>query len=71
VIERAAFQTTVSRSSREAALAKSSRVSLEGLAEQMKTAGVKELNIILKGDVHGSIEVLSDLLGKMSMTRSD
>jgi len=32
----------------------------------MKTAGVKELNIILKGDVHGSIEVLSDLLGKMS-----
>jgi translation initiation factor IF-2 len=51
---------------REAALAKSSRVSLEGLAEQMKTAGVKELNIILKGDVHGSVEVLSDLLGKMS-----
>jgi translation initiation factor IF-2 len=51
---------------REAALAKSSRVSLEGLAEQMKTAGTKELNIILKGDVHGSIEVLSDLLGKMS-----
>ncbi|HEY7351251.1 MAG TPA: translation initiation factor IF-2 [Terriglobales bacterium] len=51
---------------REAALAKTSRVSLEGLSEQMKTAGVKELNIILKGDVHGSVEVLSDLLGKMS-----
>ena len=51
---------------REATLAKSSRVSLEGLAEQMKTAGIKELNIILKADVHGSIEVLSDLLGKMS-----
>ena len=51
---------------REAALAKSSRVSLEGLAEQMKTAGTKELNIILKGDVGGSIEVLSDLLAKMS-----
>jgi translation initiation factor IF-2 len=51
---------------REAALAKSSRVSLEGLAEQLKTSGVKELNIILKGDVHGSVEVLSDLLGKMS-----
>src|SRR5439155_9650712 len=29
---------------REATLAKSSRVSLEGLAEQMKTAGTKELN---------------------------
>jgi translation initiation factor IF-2 len=51
---------------REAALAKSSRVSLEGLAEQIKTAGTKELNIILKGDVHGSVEVLSDLLGKLS-----
>jgi len=51
---------------REAQLAKSSRVSLEGLAEQLKTAGVKELPIILKGDVGGSIEVLSDLLTKMS-----
>ncbi|HLV85550.1 MAG TPA: translation initiation factor IF-2 [Candidatus Sulfotelmatobacter sp.] len=51
---------------REAALAKSSRVSLEGLAEQIKTAGTKELNIILKGDVHGSVEVLTDLLSKLS-----
>src|SRR6266567_306416 len=51
---------------REATLAKSSRVSLEGLAEQIKTAGTKELNIILKGDVGGSIEVLSDLLAKLS-----
>ena len=51
---------------REAALAKSSRVSLEGLAEQMKTAGTKELNIILKADVGGSVEVLSDLLSKLS-----
>ena len=51
---------------REAALAKSSRVSLEGLAEQIKTAGIKELNIILKADVGGSVEVLSDLLAKLS-----
>jgi translation initiation factor IF-2 len=51
---------------REATLAKTSRVSLEGLAEQVKSAGTKELNIILKGDVHGSIEVLGDLLAKMS-----
>jgi len=51
---------------REAVLAKSSRVSLEGLAEQIKTAGTKELNIILKGDVGGSVEVLNDLLGKLS-----
>ncbi len=51
---------------REATLAKSSRVSLEGLSEQLKTLGMKELNIILKGDVGGSIEVLTDLLGKLS-----
>jgi translation initiation factor IF-2 len=51
---------------REAALAKSSRVSLEGLADQLKKDGAKELNIILKGDVQGSVEVLSDLLAKMS-----
>jgi len=51
---------------REAALAKSSRVSLEGLAEQLKSSGQKELSIILKGDVGGSVEVLSDLLSKMS-----
>src|ERR1700685_618844 len=54
---------------REAALAKSSRVSLEGLAEQIKTAGTKELNVILKGDVQGSVEVLSDLLSKLSHDR--
>src|SRR5438034_1066457 len=51
---------------REATLAKSSRVSLEGLAEQMKTSGMKELNIILKADVGGSVEVLTDLLSKLS-----
>jgi len=51
---------------REAQLAKTSRVSLEGLSEQIKNAGIKELPIILKGDVQGSIEVLSDLLTKLS-----
>jgi translation initiation factor IF-2 len=51
---------------REAQLAKSSRVSLEGLAEQIKQAGVKELPLILKGDVQGSVQVLADSLQKMS-----
>jgi translation initiation factor IF-2 len=54
---------------REAQLAKSSRVSLEGLAEQLKTAGQKELFIILKGDVQGSVEVLGDVLTKLSNDR--
>jgi translation initiation factor IF-2 len=51
---------------REGQLAKSSRVSLEGLAEQIKQAGMKDLNLILKGDVQGSVEVLADSLEKMS-----
>jgi translation initiation factor IF-2 len=51
---------------RDSQLAKSSRVSLEGLAEQIRTAGVKDLPIIIKGDVTGSVEVLADSLTRMS-----
>jgi translation initiation factor IF-2 len=51
---------------REAQLAKSARVSLEGLSEQIKLAGVKDLNLILKGDVQGSIEVLASSLQNQS-----
>ena len=51
---------------REAQLAKSSRVSLEGLAEQIRTAGVKDLALIIKGDVTGSVEVMADSLVRMS-----
>jgi translation initiation factor IF-2 len=51
---------------RDAQLAKSSRVSLEGLAEQIRTAGVKDLPLIINGDVTGSVEVLADSLVKMS-----
>ena len=51
---------------REEQLAKSSRVTLEGLADSIKQAGMKELPLILKGDVTGSVEVLADSLQKMS-----
>ncbi len=51
---------------REAQLAKSSRVSLEGLAEQIRQAGIKDLAVIIKGDVTGSVEVLADSLVRMS-----
>jgi len=51
---------------REAVLAKSARVSLEGLAQQIKNEGSKQLDIILKGDVQGSVEVIHDLLTKLS-----
>ena len=51
---------------RESTLAKSSRVTLEGLADQIKQAGMKELPLIIKGDVQGSVQVLADSLIKMS-----
>ena len=39
------------------------------MAEQLKSAGQKELDIILKGDVQGSVEVLGDVLTKLSNDR--
>jgi len=47
-------------------LAKSSRLSLEGLFEKLKEGILKELNLIIKADVHGSIEALKDSLTKLS-----
>ena len=41
-------------------------VSLEDLFEKIKDGEVKELNIILKADVQGSIEAVSDSLTKLS-----
>ena len=51
---------------REAALAKSSRLTLEQLHQQMEAGEVKELPIIIKTDVGGSAEVLSETLQKLS-----
>src|SRR6187455_1475726 len=43
----------------------SSGVSLETLFEQMQAGAVQELNIVLKGDVQGSVEALVSELGKI------
>ena len=51
---------------REQALAKSSRLTLEQLHQQMKAGEVKELPIIIKTDVGGSAEVLTETLQKLS-----
>jgi translation initiation factor IF-2 len=54
---------------REAALAKSARLTLEQLHEQMAAGEVKELALIIKADVQGSVEVLADTLGKLGNER--
>jgi translation initiation factor IF-2 len=51
---------------REAALAKSSRLTLEQLHKQMLAGEVKELPLVLKTDVGGSAEVLTETLQKLS-----
>jgi translation initiation factor IF-2 len=51
---------------RQKALLKSSRMSLETLYQQVKEGIVKELPIILKCDVQGSLEVVTELLAKLS-----
>jgi translation initiation factor IF-2 len=42
------------------------KVSLDDLFDQIKEGEVKELPIVLKGDVQGSVEVLKDTLSKLS-----
>ncbi len=51
---------------REGELAKTSRISLEDLSQRMAAGEVKELKVILKGDVQGSVEALADALARLS-----
>ncbi|HEY4951635.1 MAG TPA: translation initiation factor IF-2 [Candidatus Acidoferrales bacterium] len=53
---------------REATLAKSSsgRLTLDQLHEQLKIGEVKELPVVVKADVQGSVEVLNEMLPKLS-----
>ncbi len=51
---------------RETELVKSSKVSLEELYDQIKTGDMKELRVVLKADVQGSVEAVADALGRLS-----
>ncbi len=51
---------------RETELVKSSKVSLEELYDQIKAGDVKELRVVLKADVQGSVEALTEALNRMS-----
>jgi len=42
------------------------RITLDQLHEQLKAGDVKELGIVIKADVQGSVEVLSEMLPKLS-----
>jgi translation initiation factor IF-2 len=51
---------------RDAQQQKSGRMSLDQLFQRMQSGGVKDLNLIVKGDVQGSVEVLNETLRKLS-----
>lgn len=53
------------RKAREKELSSFSKVTLEQLYQRIKE-GVKECNVIIKADVQGSIEAISDALNKLS-----
>jgi translation initiation factor IF-2 len=51
---------------KEVKLAKQQKVKLESVFNQMGDGQVKPLNLIIKADVHGSVEALTDSLEKLS-----
>src|SRR3989304_6150960 len=51
---------------REEQMAGSRKVSLEGLMDKIKSEEVQALNVVLKADAQGSVEVLRDTLAKLS-----
>jgi len=65
--ERKAKQIAMMRQQklREAGMARISRVTLEKLYQQVRDGAVKELKMVLKADVHGSIEALAKALSEL------
>lgn len=51
---------------REIEMAKHSKITLEDLYKQIQSGEVKDLNVIVKGDVQGSVEVVGESLRKLS-----
>jgi translation initiation factor IF-2 len=64
--ERKARQIALMRHEQEKKVAVSARVTLADLHKQIEAGEVKELRVILKGDVDGSVEALQDALERVS-----
>jgi translation initiation factor IF-2 len=64
--ERKARQIALARQESEKKVTSTVRVTLADLHKQIEAGEVKELRVILKGDVHGSLEALQDALERVS-----
>jgi len=65
--ERKARQVATMRQDRDKLKGKTAtRITLEGLQKQIQSGEVKELRLILKADVQGSVEALADALERLS-----
>jgi translation initiation factor IF-2 len=64
--ERKARQIALARQESEKKVITAVRVTLADLHKQIEAGEVKELRVILKGDVHGSLEALQDALERVS-----
>ena len=51
---------------RESSLAERTQVTLDNLFSQIEAGNVKELNLIIRADVQGSVDVLTDYLSELS-----
>jgi len=66
--EKEARQKAMARASedRDTKLAANTRITLEDLVKQRRDGIVKELNVIIKGDVKGSVEAIQESLEKIN-----
>ncbi len=69
--EKQAKELTANRQhkARERDISKTSKISLEDLFDKMEEGAVEQLNIIVKGDVQGSVEAVSESLKKQATAK--
>ncbi|PID55963.1 translation initiation factor IF-2 [candidate division KSB3 bacterium] len=66
--DREARQVSASRQEQQQKLefSKTAKITLEGLHQKIKEGETQELRIVIKADVHGSVEALKDALERLS-----